>query len=502
MAPDNLYAAHAARDARFDGVYFLGVKSTGVYCRSVCPAKTPKRVNCVFFMGAAAAEREGFRPSLRCLPECAPGVRLPDLADAHGLGAWATRELMSGVRRGGEAKGVEEIAARAGVTSRHLRRLVLAHAGATPIEIVQTQRLLMAKQLAGQTKLSMDGVARASGFGSVRRLQTAFRERYGLSIRDVRRKGGEVANGGVLTLQVGYRPPMQWEHMLEFLAGRAIPGVEVVGDGVYARTWRSASDPKVSGWWRVRLDAARHRVMIEVSEGLAMEAGEIVATVRRMFDLDAQPQVIDEWLARSERFAASVKQAPGLRIPGAADGFECGVRAILGQQVTLKAATTLMARVASKWGAPLETGVAGLTRLTPTAAKMSTVSVDELGELGVIRQRGKSIIALAEMMKKQSKDGGVPQRAEGMIEELQEVPGIGPWTARYIAMRAWGSPDVFVSGDLVLRKMLGVERDREAERIAEAWRPWRSYAVMHLWRMASQDAQLSKSKVGTRRKQK
>lgn len=487
MDPDILYAAHAARDPRFDGVYFLGVKSTGVYCRSVCPAKTPKRVNCEFFATAAAAEREGFRPCLRCLPECAPGVRvgvrvgvrMGDVAEE--LGAWATRELLVG-----GAGGIEGLAKRAGVTSRHMRRLVLAHAGATPIEIVQTRRLLMAKQLAGQTRLGMQQVARASGFGSVRRLQAAFTERYGLSIRELRKRDCSGEQQGVLTLQVGYRPPLQWGAMLEFLSGRAIPGVEVVGNGMYARTWQSASKKNVSGWWRVRQDAARHRVAIEVADSLAMEVGVIVATVRRMFDLDAQPQVIDEWLGRDERLAISVKQAPGLRIPGAAEAFECGVRAILGQQVTVAAATTLMARVAAKWGAEVNCGVDGLTRLTPTAARMSRVSVDELGELGVIRQRGKSIIALAEMMKKESRDGGVPRRAEGMIEELQNVPGIGPWTARYIVMRAWGLPDVFVTGDLVLRRMLGVERDREAEEIAEAWRPWRSYAVMHLWRMASE----------------
>jgi AraC family transcriptional regulator of adaptative response / DNA-3-methyladenine glycosylase II len=309
---------------------------------------------------------------------------------------------MSGHSRGGEAKSVEEIAARAGVTSRHLRRLVLAHSGATPIEIVQTQRLLMAKQLAGQTRLNMDGVARASGFGSVRRLQTAFRERYGLSIRDVRRKGEKFERDGVLRLHVGYRPPLQWEHVLEFLAGRAIPGVELVAEGGYARTWRSSVDPNMSGWWRVSQDAARHRVVIEVSEGLAMDAAEIVATVRRMFDLDAQPDVVDAWLARDARFADSVKESPGLRIPGAADAFECGVRAILGQQVTVRAATTLMARVAMKWGKPLnmggETGVDGLDRLSPTAEELGSVKSAELGELGVIRQRGESIIALAKAM--------------------------------------------------------------------------------------------------------
>lgn len=501
LDPDTCYRALLARDHRFDGVFFTGVKTTGVYCRPVCPSRTPLRRNCTFFQSPSAAEASGFRPCLRCRPELAPGAGHAGTAAEPGspaqLAHWAASQIRGQLRASpvNAAASMEFLAKRAGVSARQLRRIVRQHLGASPVALAQTARLLLAKQLLTDTRISVERVAQASGFGSLRRMQTSMRARYKLSPTQLRRSESRRSAIEGIHLQLSYRPPMQWQTLLHFLAHRAVPGAEHVDEalGAYARTWRSTSDPAIVGWWSVRPasvvpaspSAGPGRLDVELSDSLAPVAAEVLATIRRIFDLDSQPSVVDAALAQDPTLAPLVARRPGLRIPGAGDGFEIAMRAILGQQVSVKAAGTLAERTASAFGEalpiPAPESLPQLKRLAPTAARMARATVDEVAAIGLPGARAAAILHLArEVNSGKLRIGPSPDPA-GLIAQLLACPGIGPWTAHYVAMRAMPWPDAFPAGDLILRRALGDVTERQAAERSKRWSPWRAYAALHLW---------------------
>ena len=473
-----LYSALAARDRRFDGVFYVGVTSTGIYCRPVCTAKTPKAANCRFFESREGAEKAGFRPCLRCRPELAPGTAPVD--DAHRIAALVARRIDEGMLDDGG--GIEDVASKFGWSSRQIRRIVQKELGVSPIELAMTRRLLLAKQLLTETTLPIMEVAFASGFSSLRRFNDAFGTRYGMPPSRFRKAAitgsASGTTGGTFTLRLGYRPPFDWAGLLEFLAARTIAGVETAADDEYCRTVRLGDH---RGYIRVRNASGQHNLLVELTHSLTPVLPALLGRIRALFDLDARPDVISAHLAKDSRLAKRVRANRGLRVPGAFDGFEIAVRAILGQQVSVKAATTLSGRFAELLGEPLEGGD-GLQRLTPTAERVASASVAEIAALGIVRARAASIVRLADEVASGTLvlEAGVdPDRT---IAQLVALPGIGPWTAHYIAMRALRWPDAFPREDLVLRKRLGGVTPERAGVESELWRPWRSYATLHLWR--------------------
>ena len=457
------YRVVLTRDARFDGVVFVGVSTTGIYCRPVCTAKTPGRDRCRYFRSAAEAEREGFRACFRCRPELAPGSSTVD-ASAR-LAALAMRRIEEGV------DDLEALASSLCVTSRHLRRVLGTELGVSPVELLQTKRAGLARQLLLGTTLAVTDIAFASGFSSVRRFNTVMKERFDRSPTELRKARHARREG--LVLRLDYRPPFDWEGMLAFLEARAIPGVESIANGAYRRTVRFG---ELRGWISVTRDPNRAALLCEASTSLAPCILSVVARTRRLFDLDASPVVIAEQLARDPRLAPLVRKAPGQRLPGAFDGFEMAVRAILGQQVTVRGATTLAGRIATRAGAPLETTIPELTRTFPTPAELASSRV--LVNVGMPRARVDALVHLARAVRDERVVLEPHADVEGTMAALRALPGIGEWTAQYIAMRALGWPDAFPATDLGVKKALG----KEAAAIAEAWRPFRAYAVMHLWR--------------------
>lgn len=477
--PKIWYSAYASRDPRFDGVFFIGVTSTGIYCRPVCTARTPRQANCRFFPSAAAAEAAAFRPCLRCRPELAPGSAPVDgsLRMAHRIADRIDEALID------EEAGLETIAAEFDLSSRQLRRIVRQELGVSPMELVLTRRLLLAKQLLTETALPVTEIAFASGFASLRRFNDAFRKRYGMAPTRLRRSAAgsptRAAEDG-LTLRLGYRPPLDWDGLLEFLAARAMAGVEVVRDGAYLRSVRLGSH---TGWVRVRHEPERRSLLVDVTHSLTGVMPALLGRLRHLFDLSARPDLIAEALGRDPLLAEPVRRVPGLRVPGAFDGFELAVRAVLGQQVTVKAASTLAGRLAAALGDPVVTPHDGVVRLSPTPRRVAAATVDEIASLGIIRTRAESIVTLAREVvagRLSLEPGANP---ETVMARLASLPGIGPWTAQYIAMRALRWPDAFPKEDVVLRQRLGGVSAGQAEARADGWRPWRSYAVLHLWRM-------------------
>ena len=484
LADDDCYLALKAKDARFDGNFFTAVTSTGIYCRPVCGVKTPKRENCRFFRHAAQAESAGFRPCLRCRPELAPHSVAWSIQDAsYILAHQAARLLDEPDSWTDSAPSVEKLAARLGVSSRHVRRIFEAQFGVTPLQYLQTRRLLSAKQLLADTNLPITQVALVSGFASVRRFNAAFVQHYRLNPTQLRRQGDRPAAGGI-TVRLGYRPPYDVAAMLAFCAKRTINAIEFVATHAQqpcvGRTFRSESGGKThTGWLLASFDEARCQLVLRVSESLLDVLPLVIRRVRAMFDLDADPAVIDSVLQ------ASFPGGEGLRVPGALDGYELAVRAVLGQQITVAAARTLAQRMVDRFGEPIETPWPQLTRLFPAPAVLAAASGDALGQLGIVRQRQAAIVGIASAVadKRLQLHGGVDVNAT--VALLKELPGIGDWTAQYIAMRALRWPDAFPAGDVALHKALGVQGlknpAREAELRSSAWKPWRSYAVIRAW---------------------
>jgi AraC family transcriptional regulator of adaptative response / DNA-3-methyladenine glycosylase II len=484
ITDDACYLALKARDARFDGCFFTGVSSTGIYCRPVCRVKTPRRENCRFFEHAAQAEIAGFRPCLRCRPELAPNALRWSIQDASSILAHQAARLLDEPEVWGDASpSVEQLAVRLGVSDRHVRRIFAAQFGVSPMQYLQTRRLLTAKQLLTDTPLPATQIAMISGFASVRRFNAAFLQHYGLNPTQLRRAGVDHAASGI-AIKLGYRPPYDVEAMLGFFRHRLLDGVECVrqeaGQPVIGRTLRIASGAKVhAGWLRVQFDQARSQLVLRVSDSLREVLPLVIRRVRAAFDLDADPQAINPVL--HPLFA----QGDGLRVPGTLDGFELAVRAVLGQQITVAAARTLAQRLVQAFGEPIITPWPELSRLFPAPAVLAQASGDALGALGIVRQRQAAIVALARAVADKRLQLHGSADVQATLEALKAMPGIGDWTAQYIAMRALRWPDAFPAGDVALHKALGLQDSkapvREALAAAQAWKPWRSYAVIRAW---------------------
>jgi AraC family transcriptional regulator, regulatory protein of adaptative response / DNA-3-methyladenine glycosylase II len=473
---DVCYRALIARDARFDGLFFVGVKTTGIYCRPVCRARTPGRARCLFFRTAAQAEEAGFRSCFRCRPELAPGAAPVDAVSR--VVATAMRRIEEGVLS--PEGSVDALARELGISGRHLRRAMQAELGVSPLALAASRRLALARQLIVDTALPMTEVAFASGFRSVRRFNAAVKARYGRSPSTMRRvvRDDGAAGGESFAVTLPYRPPYDWPAILAHLAARAIAGVELVRDGVYLRT---AAVGAQRGWLAVAADPDRPALRATISTSLLGGLMTVVARLRRLFDLDAEPGAIAAHLARDPRLAAHVRARPGLRVAGAFEPFEAAARAVLGQQVSLAAARTIEGRLAARLGETVATPHPDLDRVLPSAESLARRSTSELAALlGVPSRRAATLAAIARAIARGelALDAGEPTR---LVEQIIALPGVGPWTAHYLAMRALGWPDAFPEGDLVLRQALGGISGREARALAERWRPWRAYGATHLW---------------------
>lgn len=502
------YAALVARDSRFDGVFFVGVTTTGVYCRPVCPARTPAASRCEFFGSPALAERAGFRACFRCRPELAPGNAPVDAVDV--LVARAARQIAEGALN---EHSIDDLASTLGVTSRHLRRATEAKLGVSPVELAQSHRLALAKQLLHDTRLPLTAIAFAAGFGSVRRFNAVFSDRMGMSPSDVRRgnlaarlpsRAAGLATD-TLALRLDYRAPYGWADVIGFLRGRAIPGVEQVTDDAYRRIVHLGGH---IGEIEVRPANDRNALLLLVSTALLPVLMPLVVRVRRMFDLDAHPGAIEAVLGRDPLLAPMLRKRPGLRVPGAIDPFEASIRALLGQQVSVAAATTLAGRFAERFGAPYrltghiagDAAVGGSRRRRgneggdrpaasaellryrfPTAAEVGAAGIDAIAKIGLPGKRAAAIHNFARLVDAGEVVLDAACELDVFVAQLVELPGIGPWTANYLAMRALHVPDAFPAGDLGVQKALGLPGARAAEVRAEAWRPYRAYAVLHLW---------------------
>ncbi len=497
---EQCYPAVVARDRRFDGRFFTGVTSTGVYCRPICPATTPRIENVRFYPSAAAAQAAGFRPCRRCLPE-------------HSAGTPAWSEVPEPVSRAlhliGEGAldegGVAALAARVGIGDRQLRRLFDAHFGAGPLAVAKARRLHFAKRLLDETNLPVTQIAFAAGYGSLRAFNHDFRSTFRrppTGVRRVRRAhttanpvgtakpaanpaGAANPGGAPLTLRLAYRPPLHWKALEAFLAGRATRGVEVVEPGCYRRTIESDG---ASGVLELRHVLDQPYLSLSVSLPSTSGLIAIVERARRIADLGADPLAIATTLERDSILRPLVRRNPGLRVPGAWDGFELTVRAILGQQVSVAAATTMAGRLVETFGKPLESDHGpGLTHVFPAAQTLADADVASIGLPSV---KAEAIRSVARAVAGGELRFQAPAGLNDLVERLVALPGIGPWTAHYVAMRACGEPDAFPAGDLALRKAAGdggeLMRESDLRRRAEAWRPWRSYAAMHLWRSFSE----------------
>jgi AraC family transcriptional regulator of adaptative response / DNA-3-methyladenine glycosylase II len=477
---DACYRVFRTRDARFDGRLFGAVTTTRVYCRPICPARMPKRENMTFFPTAAAAQEAGFHPCLRCRPETAP-----ELAAWRGTSNTVSRALAlidTGVL---DDAGIDRLAERLGVGERQLRRLFRQHLGATPVSVAQTKRVLLAKQLIHETRLTMAEVALASGFGSIRRFNEIFQRVFGRppsTLRRVTHPNTSSGPKGEVVIRLCYRPPYDWPAMASFLRARAIPGVEKVSSDRYVRT--------------IEIDRVHGIVAVEPASGNALRVGiqfsrlsavpAIIARVRRVFDLAADPQAINTQLSEDLILAPLVALRPGLRVPGAWDGFELAVRAVLGQQITVAAAVTLAGKLVARYGLPLagtSLEMEGLTHVFPRPEQLASA---DLTALGMPRMRGATLVSLAAAVVGDPHVLGVGQSLAKCVTQLRALPGIGEWTAQYIAMRELREPDAFPAGDVgLLRAMTDVTgrtpTSRELLAMAERWRPWRAYAAQHLW---------------------
>jgi len=493
LDPEALNRARLSRDARFDGRFFIAITSTGIYCRPICPSRFAKRSHVRFFGSAAAAEAAGFRPCLRCRPETAPGT--PAWLGTAAVVRRALRLIDGGTL---DEDSVEALAARLGVGARHLVRLFARHVGASPIAVAQTRRLHFAVCLLTETALPITQIAMAAGFRSCRRFNDAFHNAYGSSpraLRSARRGGTASGTREEVALRLAYRPPYDWDHMRDFLAQRALGGVERVDACGYARTVACDGGHALIA---VRPLAGEDALELRVTGAPPSALLPIACAARRVFDLAADPARIGAELSSDELIGPLLARRPGLRIPGAWDAFECAVRAILGQQVSVAAGRALVARVVERAGERLAAPREGLTHLFPTPARLAPAP---LTDLGITASRAAALKSLARALLEGRVDFGAPP--EAVTAALTALPGIGPWTAQYVALRALGEPDAFPYGDWVLRRMAapcegGLLSPRALEEHARRWRPWRAYATVHLWRAAAERGAPRSRAVGSR----
>jgi AraC family transcriptional regulator of adaptative response / DNA-3-methyladenine glycosylase II len=472
LDPDICFRALRSRDARFDGRFFTAVRTTGIYCRPICPARAAKRENLVFFAHAAAAEDAGFRPCLRCRPDAAPST--PTWGGTRAVVSRALRLIAEGALDGGD---VDDLGARVGLGARHLRRLFLRHLGATPVAVAQTRRLHLARTLIHTTPLPLSDIAFGSGFSSLRRFNAAFRAAYGIPPTSLRKRGPRAAASAQIELRLNYRPPYDWPGILDFLRARAIAGVERVTDQEYARTVGIENE---SGIIRVRHAPRGEHLVLSIPLSLSTSIHRIAERVARMFDVGADPDIIASQLSRDRQLGAVVRRHPGVRVPGCWDRFELAVRAIVGQQITVAGATKILGRIARTYGSSLEGGDPDLDTRFPTAEILAQVDLS-----GMPAARARTLRELARSVAGGSNCLDTGASLETSIARLVAIPGIGPWTAHYIAMRALGEPDAFPTGDVALRRAAGHGSpltEAALLRRAERWRPWRAYAAIYLWR--------------------
>jgi len=493
---DAAYQVLLAHDARFDGRLFVGVTSTGVYCRPICRVRMPARRNCRFFASPAQAEAASFRPCLKCRPEIAPGPGLAwTVMDASRTLARQAASALDEFAADGEAPSVAAIADRLGVSDRHLRRIFFAEHGVTPLQYLQTRRLLLAKQLLTDTQMPVAQIALTSGFRSLRRFNAAFVGGYRMNPTRLRRatprdaaaataKAGSAASkadgerADAITVTLGYRAPYDVAALIAFVAQRAIPGIEVAAERSIRRSVRPAIAGASAGWLEVRFASDAARVRLSFAPVLGGASGAVIAAVRRWLDLDAALETIAETLA-------DLPGESGLRLPGSVDAFELAVRAVLGQQVTVAAARTLARRLVERFGADIATPWRDVVRTFPGPADLASVPFERIAELGIIRSRAGAIQALAAQWDSLAPLLSPGASPEALVDRLRTLPGIGPWTAHYIAMRALGWPDAFPPGDVAalkaMRSLFATTTQRHAEAHAESWRPWRAYALLRLW---------------------
>lgn len=474
--------ARLSRDARFDGRFFVGVKTTGIYCRPICPAVAPKTENVTFYPSAAAAGEAGYRPCLRCRPECAPGTPA-----WNGTSTTVQRGLRLISKGALDDGSIEKLADRLGVTSRHLRRLFTTHLGASPLAVAHTQRLHFAKRLIDQTRLPMAHIATAAGYGSVRRFNDAFRQTYGRTPRELRRSSDDAFDSNTaLAVRLGYSRPFDWQAMLDFLAGRATPGIEQVTDSTYLRTVVINGQPGVIECGH---DGKRDNVSLLLHGIETAEIFQVVQRVREMLDLDAPVAEIQGVLAADKMLKSIARRSPGIRVPGAWDGFELIVRAILGQQVSVKAATTLAGRIAARYGEKValpaslvsKADALNLGYLFPTPEKLARA---RFNDMGLVTSRAETIRRVARAVVNGEVNFDTAQDPGEFCQRLITIRGIGEWTAEYVAMRALKYPDAFPASDLGLIKAMGgaeAINPTQLKQRAESWRPWRSYAALLLW---------------------
>ena len=488
LVPDRLdpvicYRALTTRDARFDGRFFTAVRTTGIYCRPVCPAQTPKEQNCTFYPSAAAAEVAGYRSCLRCRPE-----RAPSTAPANPLVERAMALIALGYADDGA-----KLAAKLGMSERHLRRLFAEHLGASPKQVAETRRHLLARQLVMETTLPLTDVALASGFGSLRRFNHVFRELYGQPPSQMRRRAAKPQADQSFTLSLPFRPPYDWDGVITALTAHAIPGVEAVTPQSYARL--------------ITLGGHHGTVVVSPGGGDSLTARidfpklaylpEIVARLRALFDLAADTALIDAHLTTDPALAPWITARPGMRVPGAWDPFECAVRVILGQQVSVRAGKQLAAKLVALYGPPVESAIPGLTGLFPTPEQLAAVAERISLELNMPRARAAAIINLARAEAANPDLLAPGGDLEQTIAGLTTVGGIGPWTAHCIALFALRQPDAFPAQDVGMQRVLGGLSAKALETRSESWRPWRAYAAIHLWLQALATAPVAKSRKKT-----
>ncbi|MFN2425486.1 MAG: AlkA N-terminal domain-containing protein, partial [Candidatus Binatia bacterium] len=494
------YRAALSKDRRFDGRFFTGVVTTGIYCRPVCPVVPPKFENMRFYACAAAAEAAGFRPCKRCRPETAPGTPA-----WLGTSAVVSRGLRLISEGGLDDGNLEALAARLGMGERQLRRLFAQHLGASPLDVARARRVHFARNLIDQTDLAFAEIAHSAGFHSIRQFNHALKETFRetpTALRGRRTRRGEArktalgeGSAAAILVKLPYRPPLAWTAMLDFLAHRAIPGVESAADGCYRRTIEAdgavgvievtAGDADTGRAPKTSAHLAPHHaphLAMRVELPHCRNLIGIVERARRIFDLGADPTRIGEHLSRDAQLAPLVAATPGLRVPGAWDPFELAVRGVLGQQITVKGATTLAGRLVRAFGEPLENPSGALTHLFPRAEVMAEA---DLFAIGMPRARAAALrnVAAAAASGRLVFDAALG--LDDAVQRLCAIPGFGPWTAHYIAMRALAEPDAFPETDIGVRRALGtgggLASVAEVRKRAEAWRPWRSYAVIHLW---------------------
>ncbi len=482
LNPEHCYQAVLTRDARFDGRFFVAVKTTHIYCRPICRVKTPMRKNCEFFSYAAAAEVAGYRPCKRCRPELAPGSSLMEVASQQARNAayYIGQDFLS-------EHSLAELAAKLGITDRQMRRVFQDEFGVSPVEFSQTQRLLLAKQLLTDSAMPVTDVAYASGFKSLRRFNALLKQRYRLSPTEFRKQQKKEVpqNFTEFFFRLNYRPPFDWDRLLAFLRQRVVPHVESVQGGKYLRTVHVTRQNKnITGHLEVRHDADKRMLSIQLSDSLLPVCAPVLERLKRLFDLHADPVAISSVLGKL------AETRPGLRLPGSFNGFEMAVRAILGQQISVAAASTLAGRLALRFGEPIETPYPSLTRLFPSPQKLASATVAEIARLGIIGQRAKTLIALSKAVANGTLHLEPGSRIEETLAELHKIPGIGEWTVQYIAMRALSWPDAFPHTDLGVKKSLAVDNPKKILELAEKWRPWRAYATLHLWADLSERTKL------------